>query len=90
VALLAMLLGIYIMSTNWAVIISQPIAAFSRSIERGFWSNAIFQFSDHIKVIIQPPPSLLAIFLLFASILFLSGFKVRIARSKRHHCPGIP
>jgi iron(III) transport system permease protein len=79
-ALLPMLLGIYVMSTNWAAAMSQPIAAFSRSIERGFWSNAIFQFADHIKVIVQPPPSLLAIFLIFAGVLFLQGSKTSILR----------
>ena len=80
VPLLCMLLGIYVMSTNWAVAISQPIAAFSRSIERGFWSNAIFQFADYVKVIVQPPPSLLAIFLVFAGVLFLQGSKIRLPR----------
>ncbi|HVF25049.1 MAG TPA: iron ABC transporter permease [Anaerolineales bacterium] len=78
--LISALLGIYVMSTNWATAISQPIADFSRSIERGFWSNAIFQFSDHIKVLFQPPPSLLAIFLIFAGILLLQGLQQRIHR----------
>jgi iron(III) transport system permease protein len=74
------LLGLYVMSTNWANAIAQPIANFSRSIERGFWSNAIFQFSDHIKVLIQPPPSLLAILLIFAGILLVQGLKHPLAR----------
>ncbi|MDQ3004278.1 MAG: iron ABC transporter permease [Chloroflexota bacterium] len=78
--LISALLGVYVMSTNWATAISQPIADFSRSIERGFWSNAIFQFSDHIKVLFQPPPSLLAIFLIFAGILLLQGLQQRIHR----------
>ncbi len=78
--LFSALLGVYVMSTNWATAISQPIADFSRSIERGFWSNAIFQFSDHIKVLFQPPPSLLAIFLIFAGILLLQGLQQRIHR----------
>jgi iron(III) transport system permease protein len=68
------------MSTNWASAIAQPIADFSRSIERGFWSNAIFQFSDHIKVLFQPPPSLLAIFLIFAGILLVQGLKRPLQR----------
>jgi iron(III) transport system permease protein len=80
VALLSVLLGIYVMSSNWAGLISQPIAAYSRSIGRGFWSNAIFQFSDHIKVLVQPAPSLLAIFLIFAGVLFLQGLNSRISR----------
>jgi iron(III) transport system permease protein len=78
--LLSALLGVYVMSTNWTNVISKPIADFSRSIERGFWSNAIFQFSDHIKVVFQPPPSLLAIFLIFAGILLLQGLQNRMQR----------
>ncbi len=78
--LAAVLLGVYVMSTNWADAISRPIAEFSRSIERGFWSNAIFQFSDHIKVIFQPPPSLLAIILIFAGILLVQGLQHRAQR----------
>lgn len=79
-ASMAVGLGVYVMSTNWANAISKPIADYSRSIERGFWSNAIFQFADHIKVIFQPPPSLLAIFLIFAGILLLQGVQNRALR----------
>jgi iron(III) transport system permease protein len=68
------------MSTNWVNVIAQPIADFSRSLERGFWSNAIFQFSDHIKVLFQPPPSLLAIFLIFAGILLVQRARHPLAR----------
>ena len=74
------LLGIYIMSTNWAMAISRPIASFSQSLERGFWSNAIFQFSDHIKVLIQPTPALLAIALAFAGVVILQGTQGRSYR----------
>jgi len=80
VPLFSALLGVYVMSTNWADAISKPIATFSRGIERGFWSNAIFQFSDHIKVIFQPPPSLFAIFLIFAGILLVQGLAGRLPR----------
>jgi iron(III) transport system permease protein len=80
VSLCSALLGLYVMSTNWANAIAKPIADFSRSIERGFWSNAIFQFSDHIKILFQPPPSLLAIFLIFAGILLIQGSKQPLAR----------
>jgi iron(III) transport system permease protein len=80
VVALSALLGIYVMSTNWATAMSKPIANFSRSIPRGFWSNAIFQFADHIKVLVQPPPALFAIFLIFAGILFLQGLKTRTPR----------
>lgn len=74
------LLGLYVMSANWANTIAKPIADFSRSIERGFWSNAIFQFSDHIKVLFQPPSSLLAIFLIFAGILLVQGLRQPLQR----------
>ncbi|MBA4385934.1 MAG: hypothetical protein C0410_14440, partial [Anaerolinea sp.] len=74
------LIGLYVMSTNWAVVISKPIAEFSRSLDRGFWSNAIFQFSDHLKVLLQPTPSLLAIALIFAGVLLLQGVKFRGVR----------
>lgn len=76
----SLLLGIYVMSANWANTLAKPIADFSRNIERGFWSNAVFQFSDHIKVLLQPPPSLLAIFLLFAGILLAQRLKHPSAR----------
>ena len=42
-----------------------------------FWSNAIFQVSDHIKVLIQPTPALLAIALLFAGVILLQGMKFK-------------
>ena len=79
-ALMAALLGLYVMSENWVDAIAKPIADFSRSIPRGFWSNAIFQFSDHIKVLFQPPPSLLAILLIFAGILLVQGLKSPLQR----------
>jgi hypothetical protein len=43
------IIGVYVMSTNWATVLTKPIAAFSRSIERGFWSNAIVQFCGSHK-----------------------------------------
>jgi iron(III) transport system permease protein len=79
-SLIAVVLGVYVMSNNWALAIAKPIANLSRSIPRGFWSNAIFQFSDHIKVLIQPPPSILAIILVFAGVLLLQGLKGRLPR----------
>ncbi len=74
------LLGVYVMSNNWAQAISAPIANFSRSLERGFFSNAIFQFADHLKVLIQPPPALLAIVLFLVGIIFLQSEKNRSIR----------
>ncbi len=79
-AIASLILGLYVMSNNWADIITKPIADFSRSIPRGFWSNAIFQISDHVKVIFQPPPSIFAIVLIFAGILLVQGIKPRIPR----------
>jgi iron(III) transport system permease protein len=73
--LIAALIGIYVMSTNWAAVISKPIVSFSQSLERGFWSNAIFQLADYIKVLIQPTTSLLAIALIFAGVILLQGEK---------------
>jgi len=65
------------MSANWAVAISKPIVTFSQSLERGFWSNAIFQFGDYFKVLVQPTPSLLAIALVFAGVILLQGTQGR-------------
>jgi len=73
-------MGLYVMSTNWAVLISKPIANFSRSLDRGFWSNAIFQASDHIKVLVQPTPALLAIALVFAGVLLLQNLNGKASR----------
>ncbi|MFA5837380.1 MAG: iron ABC transporter permease [Bellilinea sp.] len=75
--ILAVMAGIYVMSNDWAAAIAAPIANLSRNMERGFWSNAIFQLSDQIKVLIQPPPSLLAIALVFAGILLTLGIRQR-------------
>jgi iron(III) transport system permease protein len=74
------LIGVYVMSTNWANTLAKPIADFSRSMERGFWSNAVFQFSDHLKVLLQPTPALLAIVLVFAGVMMLQGIKWKGAR----------
>lgn len=78
--LITALLGVYVMSTNWALPLSKPIADYSRSLERGFWSNAIFQISDYIKVLVQPTPALLAIVIVFAGVILLQGIKGRISR----------
>ena len=74
-SLMAALIGVYVMSTQWAVPLSKPIADYSRSLERGFWSNAIFQISDYIKVLIQPTPALLAIVIVFAGVILFQGLK---------------
>jgi len=74
------LVGVYVMSYNWANAIAKPIADFSRSLERGFWSNAIFQVADHIKVLVQPTPALLAIALVLAGIILFQNFKSKPMR----------
>jgi len=74
------IIGVYVMATNWATFLTKPIAAFSRSIERGFWSNAIVQFADHIKVILQPTPALLSIVLAFAGVVLLQGLNGKALR----------
>jgi iron(III) transport system permease protein len=65
-------MGFYLMMYNWIEFIAQPIAILSRSIERGFWSNALFQLSDHIAVFFQTPPPLTAIIYTFLSVLVIA------------------
>lgn len=62
-------LGAYLFAADLIVYVAQPIAELSRLIPRGFWSNAVFQFSEHIRVFFQMPPPLSAIFYTFASVL---------------------
>lgn len=64
-------LGGYMLMYDLIEFIVEPIAAFSRSLPRGFWSNAVFQIADHLKVLFQLPPSLLGLGLLLATILLL-------------------
>ena len=61
--------GLYMFTFDLINYVSQPIATFSRSIPRGFWSNAIFQFSDYLKVIFQLPPVFLAIIVVFGAVM---------------------
>jgi len=75
--LVAGFIGLYVMSTNWAVAITKPIAALSHTMPRGFGANAVSQLPDYIKVLLQPTPALLAIALAFAGVLLLQGLKER-------------
>lgn len=68
-------LGAYLALYNLIEFVTTPIATFSRSLPPGFGSNAIFQFSDHLKVFFQPPPILMAIGLAFVSVILVSGIK---------------
>ncbi|MCX7670511.1 MAG: ABC transporter permease subunit, partial [Anaerolineae bacterium] len=65
-------MGFYLMMYNWIDFLAQPIAALSRAIERGFWSNALFQISDHLAVFFQTPPPLTAIIYTFLSVLVVA------------------
>jgi len=71
-------MGAYLLMANLIVYVAMPIARFSRSLPRGFWSNAIFQFSDHIQVFFQTPTPLLAVFFVFASVLVVQRVKGRL------------
>lgn len=61
--------GVYLLSYDLIEYAAYPIAQFSRSLPRGFWSNAVFQVADHLKVVFQAPPALTAIVLMFVSAL---------------------
>ncbi|MGD9049066.1 MAG: iron ABC transporter permease, partial [Anaerolineae bacterium] len=64
-------LGAYLIMANIIVFIAYPIAQLSRALPRGFWSNAVFQFSEHIQVFFQTPTPIAAIFYTFALVLVL-------------------
>jgi iron(III) transport system permease protein len=64
-------LGGYLIMANLIVYVAYPVAQLSRAIPRGFWSNAIFQFSEHIQVFFQTPTPLSAIFYTFAAVVVL-------------------
>ncbi len=70
-------LGAYLLAYNLIEFVAMPIAALSRSLPRGFWSNAIFQVADHIKVLFQLPPTLMTIVLVFAGVLLIQPEKGR-------------
>ncbi len=63
--------GLYCLAYNLVEYLSDPIANLSRSLPRGFWSNAVFQFSDYLKVIFQPPTLLIGVVLLVTGGLLL-------------------
>lgn len=66
-----MAIGGYMLAYDLIEYVASPIAVLSRSLPRGFWSNAVFQISDHIKVLFQLTPALLGLLLLLAAILLL-------------------
>jgi iron(III) transport system permease protein len=68
-------LGAYLLMANLIVYIALPIAQLSRSIPRGFWSNAIYQFSEYIQVFFQTPPPLSAIFYALGAVFILQSIE---------------
>jgi iron(III) transport system permease protein len=70
-------LGLYLLAYNFIELIARAIASFSRTLPRGFWSNAMFQLSDYVRVIFQVSPTLLAIGLVFAGVLLVSSVNAR-------------
>lgn len=70
-------LGAYLLAYNLVEFAAMPIANLSRSLPRGFWSNAIFQLSDYLKTLFQLPPTLMTIVLIFAGALLLQPEKGR-------------
>ena len=73
-----MAMGAYLLFYNLIEYVAQPIADLSRSLPRGFWSNAVFQFSDYIKVFFQTPAPITAIIYAFMSLLAIEKAQGRL------------
>jgi iron(III) transport system permease protein len=67
--------------------LAQPTADLSRAIPRGFWSNAIFQFSDYLKVFFQTPTPLTAIVYTFLSVLVIGYWVLDIGHWRVREVP---
>ncbi len=85
-----MALGVYLFMYDLVYYLAQPLAAFSRTLERGFWSNAIFQFSDYLKVLFQITPALMAVILTFVGVLILASVKEKGKLPLAIACLAIP
>jgi iron(III) transport system permease protein len=72
----------YLALFNLIEVLAAPLAAFSRQMPRGFWSSAVFQLSDYIKVLFQLPPILLGM-----ALLFITALLVRAETSARWRLP---
>jgi iron(III) transport system permease protein len=70
-------IAVYLAMYNFVEYVAAPIAAASREMERGFGSNALYQFADHIKVPFQITPVLLGMALLFISALLVRAEDAR-------------
>ncbi len=64
-------MGLYLFSSDWIEYLVQPLALWSRTLERGAWANAISQIPDYLRVIFQIPAPLLAIVYAIISVLIL-------------------
>lgn len=69
--------GVYLLAYDLIEYVAAPVAQFSRSLPRGFWSNAIFQLAEHLRVPFQMPPAILAIVLVFGGVIILGAEKGR-------------
>ncbi len=72
-ALIFLAIAAYMAMFNLVELLAAPIASASREMESGFWSSALFQLSDYIKVPFQLTPVLLGMALLFISALLVRG-----------------
>ncbi len=63
---------------NLVDIIAVPIAVAGRNMERGFWSSALYQMADYIKVPFQLSPVLLGMALLFITALVVRSENSRL------------
>lgn len=71
-ALILLFLGLYVLSADLIEYVAAPLAMWSRTLERGFWSNALAQFPDYLKVFFQAPKPILAIVYAIASVFALA------------------
>jgi iron(III) transport system permease protein len=56
-----MIMGLYIFASDWVEYLVAPLSAWTRSLERGFFANAVTQIPDYVQVFFKVPPPLLAI-----------------------------
>jgi iron(III) transport system permease protein len=82
-------MGLYLLLFNWIDFIAVPIADLSRAIPRGFWSNALYQLADHVKVFFQTPTPLTAIIYTFLSVLVIADGRWQIANRKSQIAKGL-
>lgn len=80
-------MGLYLLMFNWIDFIAEPIADLSRAIPRGFWSNALYQLADHVKVFFQTPTPLTAIIYTFLSVLAIGDRRSGTRDSTGHSAP---